>query len=145
MTAFRFPLAKVLEWRRAQLQAARGRFQRQAAMVAGLDAERAALEAAADRAQMEVRRAEFLRGSDLEALDGFGRHVRTRTAKIAAAREKAQSELEAGEKEMLEAQRRVRLLERLEQRRREDWRAAVDRELEEIAAESHLARLARRR
>jgi flagellar export protein FliJ len=145
MTAFRFPLAKVLEWRRAQLQAARARFQQQAAVVAGLDAERAALEAAAGRAQMEVRRAESVLGSDLAALAGFGRHVRIRGAEIEAARARAQSELEAVEKDMLEARRRVRLLEKLEQRRREEWSAARDRELEEVAAESHLARLARGR
>ncbi len=145
MTAFRFPLAKVLEWRRAQLQAARARFQQQAAVVAGLDAERAALETAAAQAEIAVRQAESVHGSDLAALAGFSRHVRIREAEIAAARARAQSELENREKEMLEARRRVRLLERLEQRRRQEWSAAMDRELEEVAAESHLARLARGR
>jgi hypothetical protein len=81
----------------------------------------------------------------LAALAGFSRHVRIREAEIAAARARAQSELENREKEMLEARRRVRLLERLEQRRRQEWSAAMDRELEEVAAESHLARLARGR
>ncbi|HLH15712.1 MAG TPA: hypothetical protein VKX45_00755 [Bryobacteraceae bacterium] len=145
MTAFRFPLAKVLEWRRAQLQAARARFQQQAAVVAGLDAERAALETAAAQEEIAVRHAESIHGSDLSALAGFARHVRIRGAELIAARARAQSELENRENEMLEARRRVRLLERLEQRRRQEWSAAMDRELEEVAAESHLARLARGR
>jgi len=40
---------------------------------------------------------------------------------------------------MLEAQRGVNLLERLEEGRRAEWKAAHDRELDEIAAESFLA------
>ena len=39
-----------------------------------------------------------------------------------------------------EARRRFRLLERLKQRRLEDWRLAGDKELEELASESYLAR-----
>jgi hypothetical protein len=45
---------------------------------------------------------------------------------------------------MLEARRRFRLLERLKERRHEDWRLARDRELEELASESYLARWAGR-
>ena len=44
---------------------------------------------------------------------------------------------------MLEA-RRYRLLERLKERRLEEWEAAFARELEDLAADSHLAALARR-
>jgi hypothetical protein len=46
----------------------------------------------------------------------------------------------AGRSAMLEARRRFRLLERLKQRRLEDWRLAGDKELEELASESYLAR-----
>jgi len=42
-------------------------------------------------------------------------------------------------KVMLEAQRRIKLLERWEERRHAEWKAAHDRELDEIAAESFLA------
>jgi hypothetical protein len=40
---------------------------------------------------------------------------------------------------MLEARRCCRLLERLKERRRAEWQAATDREMEELAAESFLA------
>jgi len=40
----------------------------------------------------------------------------------------------------LEARRRFRLLDSLKQRRFEDWRLARDKELEELASESYLAR-----
>jgi hypothetical protein len=45
---------------------------------------------------------------------------------------------------MLEARRRCRLLERLKERRLTEWTAGRDHELEEIAAESYLARWSRR-
>ena len=47
------------------------------------------------------------------------------------------------QKVMLEARRRCRLLERLKERRLAEWTAERDRELDEIAAESYLARWSR--
>ena len=46
---------------------------------------------------------------------------------------------------MLEARRRCRLLERLKERRLAEWTTARDHEVEEIAAESYLARWSQRR
>jgi hypothetical protein len=40
----------------------------------------------------------------------------------------------------MEARRRCRLLEKLKERRRAEWEKARDRELEELASESFLAR-----
>jgi hypothetical protein len=48
--------------------------------------------------------------------------------------------LAAQQKQMLEARRRCRLLERLKDRRLTEWKAAEAHELEEVAAESYLAR-----
>ena len=45
---------------------------------------------------------------------------------------------------MLEAQRQCRLLEKLEQRRHAEWRRAADKEVEDLAAESFLARWSRK-
>ena len=44
---------------------------------------------------------------------------------------------------MLEARRRCRLLERLKERRWSEWKLAADRELEQAASESYLARWGR--
>ena len=41
---------------------------------------------------------------------------------------------------MLEARRRCRLLERLKERRLAEWTTARDRELDELASESYLAK-----
>ena len=65
--------------------------------------------------------------------------------KIAARRAETLKKLEVQKLAMLEARRRCQLLERLKERRLEEWEAALARELEDLAADSHLAALARRR
>jgi hypothetical protein len=144
MSGFRFRLAKVLEWRRTELMLAETRFRRQTAAVAALDRARAALDASAIRAEMLVREAPRIEGADLAALDAFRRHVSRRRAAFAASRAQAQRDLDALQAVMLEARRRFRLLERLRDRRFAEWQEAVDRELDQLASDSHLARLARR-
>jgi len=144
MNGFRFRLAKVLEWRRTELSLAETRFRRQTAAVAALDQARAALDASAVHAEMLVRDASRIEGADLAALDAFRGHVARRRAALLASRAQAQRELNALQVAMLEARRRFRLLERLRDRRLAEWKEASDRELDQMASESHLAALARR-
>ncbi|SPE29220.1 conserved hypothetical protein [Candidatus Sulfopaludibacter sp. SbA3] len=92
---------------------------------------------------MEVRKWSPVSGRDLAALGGFRLHVKMQERAIAARRAERQKLLEAQQAAMLEARRRCRLLERLKERRRAEWQAASDREVEEVAAESFLAGWAR--
>jgi|SRR5579871_1406491 len=145
MTPFRFRLEKVLAWRRTQVELEEARFKQQISALNHLDRSRAQLEAAGIRAEVEVRAWAPLDGSDLSALAGFRLHVRHQEKTIAARRVEAQKELEARKNALLEARRRCQLMERLKERQLADWQAACDRELEETAADSHLAAIARRR
>jgi len=137
---FRFPLQKVLAWRRSELDAAERKFRQSAAALAAVDRERAALEAAGIQAEMLVRGWSPLCGRDLSALGSFRVHVRKNDQQLAAQRTQCSARLAAARGAMLEARRRLRLLERLQDRRLEDWRAARDKELEDLASESYLAR-----
>jgi flagellar export protein FliJ len=143
VTAFRFRLERVLEWRRAALAAAEACFRQQSGAVAGLDRVRASLEAAGLRAEMLIRQSPGVSGAELAAFGEFRRHLRTRQREIAAAMTRAQAELATRHAALLEARRRVRLLERLRERRFSEWNEAAAREIEQLASESHLARLAR--
>jgi flagellar export protein FliJ len=144
MTGFQFRLEKVLTWRRTELELAETLFKRQSAMIAELDRKRAEWEAAGIAAELQVRASESLDGSDLAALAAFRRHVRACEQGLAAQRTEAGKELERMQQTMLEARRRCRLLERLRERRLAEWQAETDRELEQIAADSYLAGMARR-
>ena len=139
MKAFQFSLGRALEWRRAELEQAEARFKQQAAELAAIDRQRAESEAADLRAEIEVRAWQPVSGEDLAALGAFRLGVRRQQELLQARRKQCESNLAERQKEMMEARRRVRLLERLKERRLAEWRAAFDRELEQQAAESYLA------
>jgi hypothetical protein len=143
MTAFRFRLERVLEWRRTQLELEESKLQRQQRALMELDSERARIEAAGIRAEIEVRAWRPLAGSDLTTLAAFRQHVIGKEKQIGVRREEARRRLETQQAVLVEARRRCELLERMKQRRRTEWEAAADRELEDLAAESYLARLSR--
>ena len=145
MTTFRFPLQKVLDWRRTQLELAEARFQQQTAALAAIDRAYAEMEASGIRAEVEVRCWDPLAGRDLAALGRFRLRVQSREKQISLQRAGCQRELAVRKTAMLEARRRCRLLERLKERRLAEWTLTRDRELEELASESYLSRWARHR
>jgi hypothetical protein len=145
MKAFQFPLEKALDWRRVQLELEEARYKQQAAALAGLDRQRAEVEASGIRAEIEVREWRPIAAGDLTALGSFRQYVKSRESEIARLRFEAAQKLAEQQKVMLEARRRCRLLERLKEHRLTEWTAERDREVEEIAAESYLACWSRRR
>jgi hypothetical protein len=145
MKAFQFPLEKALDWRRTQLELEEARYKQQVAVLAGLDRERAEIEAAGIGAEIQVRLWNPIAAGDLKALGSFRLRVKAQESEIARRRVDAGQKLAEQQKRMLEARRRCRLLERLKERRLAEWTAERDRELEEIAAESYLARWSRQR
>jgi hypothetical protein len=145
MKAFRFPLEKALDLRRVQLELEEVRYKQQVAEVAGLDRQRAEVEASGIRAEIQVREWRPIAAGDLAALGNYRLYVKAREFTIARQRFEAAQTLADQQKLMLEARRRCRLLERLKERRLAEWTAGRDHEVEEIAAESYLARWSRSR
>ena len=143
MTTFRFRLDKVLAWRRTQLELAEADFRREAAALARLDRTAEELHIRAIETAAEVRNWNPVAGRDLAALSGYQRYVDCRAKELADHRAGQARIVAEREQAMLEARRRCRLLERLRERRLAEWQTASQQELEQIAAESYLARLAR--
>ncbi len=140
MKSFHFRLEKVLEWRRTQLELEENNFRKQVAALAELDRQAAEIEAAGQRSEAIVRTWNPVAGGELEALDRFRLHVKARELEMEIPRGEARRRLAAQQEVMLEARRRLRLLEKLRARRVAEWQAACDKELEEMASESFLAR-----
>jgi len=141
---FQFPLQKALEWRHTQLELEEVRYKQQIAGLAALDRQRAEVEASGIRAEIQVREWNPIASSDLAALGNFRLFVKARESAIDQQRFQAAQKVAEQQRRMFEARRRYRLLERLRERRLEEWTAARDHELEEIAGESYLARWSRR-
>jgi hypothetical protein len=139
MKLFRFPLERVLEWRRMELEQAEARFKQQAAALAEIDRERAEAEAAELRMEIQVRAWRPVWGGDLTALGAFRLAMQKCEEVLHARRVQCKKELSARQEAMLEARRRLRLLERLKEKRLAEWRRECDRETEAEAAEAYLA------
>lgn len=144
MTQFRFRLHRVLEWREKQLELEEARYKQQAAEIASLDNAKAELESTRLHAETGLRASTALSGYDLAALSGFREYVQIQSRNLAVRRAEAEKSLVMQQEAMLEARRRCRLLERLKARRLSEWEAARDKELDELASESYLARWCRR-
>jgi flagellar export protein FliJ len=143
MTPFRFRLEKVLQLRRRQLELEEAKYQQRIREAAELDAERSRMEAAGIGAETQVRAWSPVTGSDLAALANYRKYIAVQEQQIAVRQAEARKQAEEQQKAMLEARRRCQLLERLKERRLAEWQVAADKELEQLAAESHLARLSR--
>jgi flagellar export protein FliJ len=145
MTQFRFRLQRVLDFRRMQFQLAEAEYQRANAKLHGIQAQQAALAAR----KLETRRAfSSLRevdGQDLAPLPGwYGWTVRARDF-LGQMERAAVQDVEKRRTALVQAQQKVRLMEKLEEKRLGQWTAAFDRELEELAADSTNSRYARDR
>jgi hypothetical protein len=144
MTAFRFRLEKVLALRRTQLEIEEAKFQQRTLEVRELEAERVRIAAAGTRTETEVCAWSPLTGSHLADLDSYRRYVTAQQKQLALRTEEARQRAATQQQAMFEARRRCHLLERLKQRRLEEWQSAANKELDELAAESYLANLSRR-
>src|ERR1700730_7124218 len=102
MTSFRFPLQKVLDWRRTQLELEEIRFKQQIAALADLDRARAELESKGIKAEIQVRDWRPLSGGDLAALSSFRLDVKQKEKEIAGRRAECQKTFEAQQGIMLE-------------------------------------------
>lgn len=140
MKAFRFRLEKVLAWRRTELEVEQFKARQLAAELERIEQERnqvLAARTAAERALLGAGRAD---GADLQAHASYLAQLDRRKSGLEQRRAAQKARLAEQQKRLLDAQRRCRLLERLRARRHDEWQAEADRELENFAAEMHLAR-----
>jgi flagellar protein FliJ len=140
MRAFRFPLQKALDLRARQLELEEAKLQQAAAALAVVDRERESLLKGRADAEALVRAGKAVAGEVLAALGAFRLYSDTEAKRIAQRRLQSENALEEQRKVMLEARRKLRLLEKLKERRYAEWSAVAAKELEEMASESYLAR-----
>ncbi|MBV9506676.1 MAG: hypothetical protein JO323_16915 [Acidobacteriia bacterium] len=145
MTTFRFRLEKVLAWRHTQLELEEAKYQQQTRVVAELDRQNAQWDAVKQGAEVQVRGWVPLLGGDLASLEDFRSHVRAQKKQLTLRITEERRRLEAQQRAVLEARRQCELLERLKQRRLEEWQAAANKEIEELGAESYLSSISRQR
>jgi flagellar export protein FliJ len=137
---FHFSLSEVLGFRRRQLEM-------EEAQLEALHSERRMLESEASRLEEEAartRRSLMVTGSvesqDLVASDLYLRHLSAQKKRHAAGVADWQARASRQQQAIIAARLRVRLIEKLEERQLRKWKAAVDREQENLSSELYLAR-----
>jgi hypothetical protein len=140
MNAFRFPLERVLAWRRTQLEVEENRYLQELAALAALQDRMAGLATAGESAETAVRTWNPVAGLELESLGRYRLHLKAEAFRLKMDEDEARRRVAFRQASMLEARRRLRLLENLKARQYAAWKADCDRELEQIAAESYLSR-----
>lgn len=143
MTQFHFRLARVLEWYRKQCQIEEERLRlcTERATQARTALERHQKSVLAR--QMEVLQSPQPQVRELAALVPFRNRAKQHEVQLRQKYQRCEQEADQQRAVALAAQRRLRLVEKLRDRRLSEHQYEADRELEELASEAHLAGLAR--
>lgn len=144
MQRFHFRLASVLGWRTLQLELEEGKLEALFAERKRREAELTGL-GEREREAERVLSLESIDGQVLAALDAHRAGLRRSAARIQAACAECERHILAQRACVTEAQRKVKLLERLKECRLAEWQVQADRELETLASEMFLAKWVRER
>lgn len=140
MKRFHFPLARVRQWRENQVMQEEHRLEQLLVEHNTLESRRQAQVDAWNSEESAVVGAASTDAAMLHALAGYRSFARNQLAALARELTGCDNRIAEQRHRLAEAQRKVRLLEKLEHRRRQAWDAALNREIEDLAAESDRAR-----
>lgn len=140
MKRFEFKLARVRDFRRQQLEVEEAKLEVLRAERQQLEAESLRLSNEAAGTRNALRATRPVEAQELVAADRYLRYLAEEEKRQAARTADWQQRTAKQQQAMLEARRRVRLLEKLEQKQVRLWKAEADREQENLSAELYLAR-----
>lgn len=139
MKRFHFALEPVRRWRREQAELEELELRKLYSQLQAIEAERQSIEAARLAAE-QILQDPNIGSEDLVNLESFRFHSRNRLRQAEEKRKQAETKIHEQRNKVVEAKRQFELLERLKQKRVAEWRAAQDKEQEELAAELYLAK-----
>jgi flagellar export protein FliJ len=130
MKAFRFRLDRVLDWRRTELDMEETRLKQLQAARAALARELEELKAAHENARRTLLTQPRVDGADLQILSGYNTAAKLACARLDERRRAADRAAAVQQQKLLEARRRLRLLESLKDRRLAEWKYEAERQTE---------------
>jgi flagellar export protein FliJ len=144
MQRFQFRLASVLGWRALELEREESKLEALFAERNRREAELASL-GEQEREAERVLSLDSVDGQALSALDAHRAGLHRAAGRLRAARTECDQRIAAQRIRVAEGERKVKLLERLKERRLAEWQIRTDRELEALASETSLAKWVRER
>lgn len=139
MKKFEFRLEAALRWRNAQLQLERGKLQK--LLSEEQRAKRDLQSVFAERAAVisTLTALERLQSSDLRAVSAYSMGADMRAHALREEITRLAGSIQQQREYLMQAERKVRLLERLRDNRYAEWKREFDKEIELISEESWLA------
>jgi flagellar biosynthesis chaperone FliJ len=137
---FSFTLERVREWREEQIAVEQLKLEQIATELRKIEERAASLDREMEANETAVLRSPSVDSTTLGALQGFRHFVRNQRTTVSSTVADCRERLQAQTLRVLEAQRNARLLDKLKLRALKTWQAACDKEVEEQAAESYLAK-----
>jgi flagellar export protein FliJ len=135
MKAFRFRLQRVLELRESEVKTEEAQLERLYARQAQMEAERDELTASLERMSGAMRGERYLHPSELVALDRYKDHVKRELKAFEVKLAAHAADVEKQRVRVMAARSRVKLLEKLREKRHDEWEIEHDKELEELASD----------
>jgi flagellar export protein FliJ len=143
MTPFRFPLERVLDWRKLQLRAEEEKLAAAQQKLEMVTQRLSALAAAELKSEMGLRKLPTVDGSELQTVAAFQARIRKMNHALELEKQQCEKQIVAQRTRLLKARKDFRILEKLRERRHEAWVYLTEREIESIAADSYNSKLAR--
>jgi len=140
MKRFSFPLDRVRRWRLEQLNVEEMKLQRLRAELEGLAASKRLVQDELTQTQRQLLGQAYLQSSELETLDSYRLHIRGRIRELEHCEWERGVKLMEQRTKVIEARRQYELLEKLRKKSFGEWKMAVDKEQEDLAAELFLGR-----
>lgn len=145
MKRFHFPLERVRRWRDGQASLEEMKLEQLRGNVLAVREEKQNIALEGERSEQEILGRLRMEGAELESLDSYRFHVRSRIREIENRERQLSVEVEQQRQKAIEARRQAELLERLKHQALVEWQAASDHEQESFAGELYLARWTRHR
>jgi hypothetical protein len=139
MKKYSFPLTRVMAWRETQVQVEQAKLEHLHAELRNLEGRIAILHDDVQKSHRALVLSVAATGAELAALDAFRRAAALQCAHLDNAAAGCRQRIAAQMGLMIQRRREFRLLERLNDRRLTAWTADYHREIDQQAAELHLA------
>jgi hypothetical protein len=139
MKSFRFPLQRALDWRSLQLRTEEEKLAGYQQTLAALIHQESARNVAEKQREAALLGLITIPGSELHALTGFKQRVAGERQTLKSNRAKCEVQIAEQRTRLLKARKDCRVLEKLKETRKKEWKYQGDREVEETAAESYIS------
>jgi flagellar export protein FliJ len=144
MKRFKFPLTRVMEFRRMQARLEEIKLEGMYAELRAIDTREVALIQQKVAAEKALRAEKSMTGFDLELFDSYRQASKEEQKRMDKARAECRTRIDAQLEIVTTKRRDVKLLEHLKDQRFEKWEKEMHKEIDQQAEEAYLAKWGKR-